>query len=284
MIPTVTLGWLDGALEVPAADQYLRSAIESSGEYSGAEYDLYQALLRPGDVALDVGSNIGVFAIGMARAVGRTGRVLAFEPQPLIFDILSRNLALNRIANVEAHRAMVAEADGTGEFVDLQSLPDDLLFNFGAMGVHSRVRNRFGAMVPTPVRSVDGFALDRCAFIKVDAEGAEERVLAGAAETVERCRPILSLECDRPDGKSPWVDGLLAADYRLWRFRGSNLREPNPRGRPIADLPNPSILMVLAVPSERAGVLDDLDTARLQPLPDRETLERLSKQILRAAT
>ena len=78
MIKTVELGWRFGTIELPAQDRYIRPAIEITGEYSGGEIDLYQALLNPGDTALDVGANIGVFSIAMGLAVGETGKVIAF--------------------------------------------------------------------------------------------------------------------------------------------------------------------------------------------------------------
>ena len=56
MVPTTALDWRFGHIEVPAADRYIRHALELTGEYSGDEIDPYQVLLRPGDVALDIGA------------------------------------------------------------------------------------------------------------------------------------------------------------------------------------------------------------------------------------
>ncbi|MDG2284030.1 MAG: FkbM family methyltransferase, partial [Alphaproteobacteria bacterium] len=92
MIKTIELDWRFGRIELPAQDRYIRPAIKITGEYSGGEIDLYQALLNPGDTALDVGANISVFTIAMGLAVGGFGKVIAFEPQPPIFDILRRNI------------------------------------------------------------------------------------------------------------------------------------------------------------------------------------------------
>lgn len=280
MIETIELPWRLGTIEVPVPDRYIRPAIEITGEYSGHEFDLYQALLQPGDLAVDVGANIGVFAIAMGQAVGETGRVLAFEPQPLIFGILTRNLARHGLDRVEAHRAIVSEVEGVGQFADVRTLPEGRKVNFGTIGVTSRIMPEYGGMAPTPVLTLDGFELARCDLIKIDVEGAEEAVLRGAAATIARCRPILSLECDRPNAASPWVDGFLAAGYSLWRFRGTNLRAPNPKGVPIDGVANYTSIMALAVPPERNDVLRRIDHQRLQPIDSRETLERLSRNIV----
>jgi FkbM family methyltransferase len=282
MIKTVELGWRFGTIELPAQDRYIRPAIEITGEYSGGEIDLYQALLNPGDTALDVGANIGVFSIAMGLAVGETGKVIAFEPQPPIFDILRRNIDRCGLAHVEAQRVIVAERDGDGAFVGVTHLPDGKQLNFGAINVDSRVRDGFGDLVPTPMRTIDSLDLERCDFIKIDVEGGEPAVLEGASATLARLRPILCLECDQPNAVSPWVDDLLAADYRLWRFRGRNMRIPNPKGV-TTGLSDISIIMVLAIPAENLKNIDEKDLADLRPITSRAELEKFSRHITRAA-
>lgn len=279
MIGTIELSWRFGSIEVPSADRYIRPAIEATGEFSGAEIDLYRSLLAVGDVAVDVGANVGVFTTAMGLSVGGTGRVFAFEPQPPIFEILRRNIARLGLENVEARRAIVAEVAGQGEFARVDQVPEGAVLNFGAFGVGSRIAGEYGRMVATEVCRIDDLDLDRCDFVKIDAEGSEASVLRGSRQIIARCRPILSIECDRPDAESPWADDLLGAGYRLWRFLGRNLREPNPNGAAIAGLPNFLVIMVLAIPQERAGRLQKVDLSRVQRVESRAALEAMSRQI-----
>lgn len=279
MIETVELAWRFGTIEVAAPDRYIRPAIELTGEYSGDEIDLYQALLRPGDVAVDVGANIGVLSIAMGRAVGPTGRLLAFEPQRLVFDILNRNLARHGLDRAETHRAILAEQDGDGAFADLEQLPEGRKVNFGSFSVRSRIQPEYGSMVPTPIRSLDSFGLERCDFIKIDVEGAEGAVLQGASATIARARPVLSVECDRPNATYLWVDAFLRAGYKLWRFRGRNMRVTAARRSVLVGVPNYTTYMVLAVPRERVELLERTDQSRLQRIDDRETLEALTRAL-----
>lgn len=281
MIPSVTLTWRFGDLDLPADDQYIRQAIELTGEYSGAEIDLYQAILRPGDVALDVGANVGIFSVAIGRAVGPSGRVLAFEPQPPIFEILRRNLATNGLRQVDARRAIVAATDGDGEFVDLHSLPTGRPFNFGGVDLTSRAFSAYGSTVATPMHRIDSLGLERCDFVKVDVEGAETAVVAGALRTIEACRPVLSVECDQPDRMAGVVDALLSRGYRLWRFRGFNMREPNPKGAKLSGVRPISILMLLAVPEERLDRIDAVDRSALRAVDDRAAFEEMSRGIVR---
>ncbi|EDP66297.1 SAM-dependent methyltransferase [alpha proteobacterium BAL199] len=283
MIGSVELDWRFGTIEVPAPDRYIRQAIQITGEYSGAEIDLYQALLRPSDVAIDVGANVGVFSIAIGQSVGPSGRVLAFEPQPPIYEFLKRNISRSELEHVQMIRAIVARRDGVAEFIDVQTLPEGEEVNFGGLGVHSSIRRRFGRFVPTDVRCIDGMALDRCDFIKIDAEGTEGAVVVGATATIARCRPVVSFECDRPDVAGPLVDTFLAAGYRLWRFRGSNMRVPNPKGAILRGFPNISILMLLAVPDERLDRLAAADMSTLRTVDSRQTFDRLSQGIVKDA-
>lgn len=280
MIATTELEWRFGTIELPAADRYIRAAIDLTGEYSGAEIDLYQSLLRPGDVAVDVGANVGVFSIAMGLAVGPAGQVIAFEPQPPIFGILERNLARHGLDNVKPHRSIVSDRIGTASFVDIRSLPKGKILNFGAIGTGSRINSDYGDLVATPMTSIDALELERCSLIKIDVEGAEEAVIAAARVTIERCRPIVSLECDRPNAELHWIDGLLAADYRLWRFRAPILRAPNPKSASIDGQPVLTSIMVVAVPGERRAELPDLPAPAFQALDGREHLERLSRGIV----
>lgn len=281
MIGSTELEWRLGTIEVPINDRYIREAIELTGEYSGREMDVYAALLQPGDVALDVGANVGVFTIAMGRAVGAGGRVLAFEPQPAIAGMLARNVARHGLAHVEVRREIVAAATGDGMFADIVSLPQDRPVNFGAIGLHTRIPEEYGDMVPTAATTVDALGLERCALIKVDVEGAEAAVVRGASETIRRCRPVLSIECDRPGAALPWVDDLLAADYRLWRFRGSVVRNGNPKGAPVDHLPVVSILMLMAVPRESPLDLRAAEGPSFLPISSRAQLERLSRAVVR---
>ena len=81
-------------------DAYIGRSLDVYGEYSEGEIDLFRQLLRPGDVAIDVGANIGALTVAMARLVQPGGAIVAFEPQRAIFDILCDNLRLNGLANV----------------------------------------------------------------------------------------------------------------------------------------------------------------------------------------
>src|SRR5438094_750470 len=72
-----------------------------------------ESLVHPGDVAVDVGANIGYHTLIFARAVGERGRVFAYEPDPDNFRLLRRNVELNGYRNVRPFQAAVSDRSGT---------------------------------------------------------------------------------------------------------------------------------------------------------------------------
>jgi len=93
-------------------DIYIGRAIEKYGESSALEMTLFEDLCRPGNAIIEVGANNGAHTVGFSRVVGPQGRVLAFEPQRLVFQTLCANIALNSLTNVDCYWAAVGAHEG----------------------------------------------------------------------------------------------------------------------------------------------------------------------------
>src|SRR5262249_54417426 len=152
-----------------------------------------QQLTRPGMTVLEVGANIGVFTVPLARFV-HPGRVIAFEPQRIMYQILCGNLALNAIDNVVAHNSAAGRSTGS---ITVPSVDYTKLGNFGAV---SLTGSRQGDIVP--LVTIDSLVLPSCHLIKIDVQGMELDVLEGATSTLQQFRPLLYVENDQPE-KSP---------------------------------------------------------------------------------
>jgi len=97
-----------GAMVSNPKDSYVGRSLDFCGEFSNGEVLLFEQVLRPGEIVVEVGSNVGAHTVPLAKAVGPTGRVFAFEPQRVLFQTICANLALNSITNVVATNAAAA--------------------------------------------------------------------------------------------------------------------------------------------------------------------------------
>jgi FkbM family methyltransferase len=158
-------------------DAYIGRSLDVYGEYSEGEIALFRQLLRPADVAVDVGANIGALTIGMARLVQPQGMVHAFEPQRAIFELLSNNIRLNGLTNVTAHRRAVGSERGT---IRVPPLDYAATNNFGGVALGAAE----GEAVE--VVTIDDLGLTRLRLLKVDVEGMESEVVTGARTTIAR--------------------------------------------------------------------------------------------------
>ncbi|RFU45842.1 FkbM family methyltransferase [Paraburkholderia sp. DHOC27] len=193
-------------------DFYLGRALIEYGECCELESAvLRQLLVRPG-VIVEVGANIGVHTIALARQALQQRQVLvAFEPQPVIFQNLCANLAANGITNVLAWPYACGNDIGTLYFEQ----PDyEAPGNFGAVAM--RAEPGAGTLPVPCVRLDDALRNHTVSLIKVDVEGFELAALQGAEQTLARCRPTLYVENDRLDQSQALIEWLWSKDYRLW--------------------------------------------------------------------
>ena len=189
-------------------DTYVGRSIEQYGEYGEAEAGLLKQICQPNDIVVEVGANIGSLTVPMARAVGNRGLVLAFEPQPIVFQTLCGNLALNSLTNVRCFRSAVGAEGG---HVFIPGIRYDKEGNFGGVSVDGFDK---GFKVPK-VTLDETLDIPRCKMIKIDVEGMEAEVITGAAETIKKFRPALYVENDRKEKSPQLIELLWSMDYKL---------------------------------------------------------------------
>jgi FkbM family methyltransferase len=133
---------------------------------------LFERILRPNQVAVDAGANVGYFTLLYAQTVGPGGHVYAFEPHPTNYWILQRNIELNGYRNVTAVQAVVADQPGTARlFLSPNNEGDHRAYDPGDAR----------SSVPVPQVTLDNYlAGRRVDFIKTDLQGYEARALRGA--------------------------------------------------------------------------------------------------------
>lgn len=197
-----------GRMLVNRHDVYIGRSLIELGEFSEGEVDLFRQVLPPGGVVVEAGANMGAHTVPLARLVGPAGRVFAFEPQRIIFQLLCANVALNSLTNVQTYWSAVGDVEGELLVPEMDYARAN---NFGGLGLEGRTSGE-----KVPLRTIDSLQLARLNLLKADVEGMEQAVLAGARQTIERCRPLLYVENDRTDKSAQLLALVKGSGYRAF--------------------------------------------------------------------
>lgn len=234
----------DGYFLYNQHDVYIGRSIEAYGEFSGIEGEFLASLLHEGDVVIEVGANIGAHSVGIAKKIGSTGRLLAFEPQRLAFQLLCANVALNNLTNVECFWMACGERPGT---VIVPELDPDRINNFGGVSLADGHPGR-----PVPCAALDAFGnVERLRLIKADVEGMEADVLRGARTIIHTSRPLLYVENDRPKKSAELISLIHEFGYDAYWHLPPMYRPDNFRKNPKNLFPNTASLNLFGIPRER---------------------------------
>ena len=222
------------------------------GSFEPNEFAFLDRLLKPGMVFVDVGANDGYYTLFAAKRVGASGRVVAVEPSSRERGHLERNLARNGIANVQIVPAALGAAAGHA----------DLHLAHGAHTGHNTLGSfAHDDVVPAriervPLETLDAVvsrhALAQVDVVKIDVEGGEANVIAGARKLLTSLRPVLMMELNgsalEAQGSSEAsLLAMLQGDlgYEILAFSSkSGLVERHSNGAPLS-------ANFVAVPRER---------------------------------
>lgn len=183
--------WTGGYVLTDAGElAFVPAPLDARGErllfYGFAAPQTALAFAPPDGVAIDVGANLGEWSVPLARAVGRAGRVLCIEPNPAVAAALAATLRSNNLAQAEILPVALSASDAQGK----------LLIEAHDTGLSRLSPSETGIAVP--LRRLDSivaeYGLARLDLVKIDVEGHERQVLAGAAESLRRFRPAIIFE------------------------------------------------------------------------------------------
>ena len=153
-----------------------------------------------GVVAVDCGANIGVRTVEWSKGMTGWGTVVAIEAQQRIYYALAGNITINNCFNAHAIYAAAGAQEGTLRIPAPNYLTPS---SFGSLELRQSAKNEFiGQQIDysdsklTAVRmlTIDGLGFNRLDLLKIDVEGMELEVLAGAKNTVQRFLPIIIVE------------------------------------------------------------------------------------------
>lgn len=243
-----------GIMTFLANDLYIGGALAKYGEYSELEVQFLCKIVLPGHIVVDAGANIGCITIPLARKVGPSGRVFAYEPQRIIHQMLCTNIILSGLQNVIAkNEALEWEVDEIG----VPTVNYDALGNFGDVRM-----SREESLETVRCSTIDDLRLSHCRLIKIDVQGMEDRVLTGAKSTIETCRPFLYVENDDLDNPDRLPTTIRELRYDTYWHRPLAFNQDNYAKETENIFTNIVSLNVLGVPHEyRDKVKVDLERA-----------------------
>jgi FkbM family methyltransferase len=184
-------------------------------------------LVAAGGVVLDIGANIGAHTLHLAKLVGPTGRVLAFEPTDFAFRKLQRNIELNSplAKRITAYNCFLAAKDG-------DALPDSIYSSWPLISESELHAKHLGRAMPTrsaSTRSVDSVVSEAgdpsIQLVKLDVDGFECEILRGAAKLLSVQKPVFVMELapyvlkERGASLAELLSLLTSNGYRLYNER-----------------------------------------------------------------
>jgi FkbM family methyltransferase len=177
-------------------DEGIDFSIWLLGSFEPTTANACARLVKPGDTVLDIGANIGAHSLLLSRLVGAGGKVICFEPTDYAFTKLQSNVRANPelAARMQLMQVALVEEDGA-------TAPSDLYSSWPLQrgkDLHAAHQGRLmstgGAQAMTLDSALQGLALSRVDFIKLDIDGFEAKMLRGAGAVLARWHPTIVME------------------------------------------------------------------------------------------
>ncbi|MCA9909454.1 MAG: FkbM family methyltransferase [Anaerolineae bacterium] len=197
-----------------------------SGVYQPALANVLRQYVGSGAYCLDIGANLGYFALDFARRAGAAGRVAAFEANPTLAEALAAQARLNGFDHLRVHKRAVFETSGQALTFYISTHPGKSSLDAALAGTTTRE-------ITVETVAIDDFiqaqGWTRLPAIKCDVEGADAPALLGAQASILRYRPFIAFEFSASTAPN-LIDQLRTlfaqANYRLELLHLSGKRQP----------------------------------------------------------
>jgi len=191
-------------------DKYVGRSIEQYGEFSQLEIELFEQICKKGDTVVEVGANIGTHTQFFSNCVGENGKVLAFEPQRIIFQTLCANIALNSMTNVYTYQMALGSKESK---LFIPPVNYSEIGNFGGISLENVQKGE-----KVSQKRLDSFLdeIETLKLLKIDVEGMEEGVLKGSKKIINKFKPLLYIENDRQEKSESLIKYIKSLGYELY--------------------------------------------------------------------
>lgn len=238
----IILSWNGIRLAFDFSQTFCRAEgiLSLGGNPEQEDFDYIASLIKPGDVVMDVGANVGLVSILLLKAEPELERIYAFEPLPDTFAKMKHNLLLNGLPK-KINPVNVGMSDKQGSFdfflpgeneaASMQPNMDEFYMQESVDGRYTGVKKMY--KVQCKVTTLDEFVaennIDRVNFIKIDVEGNEKNVLLGGINLLKRYHPVIYTEMLRKHaarfGYHPneIIDYMKSLDYGCYSYQNGKL-------------------------------------------------------------
>ncbi len=217
----LTVRLVDGTLiSVPDSLELLSAyVLREQGDWFEEEINFLRRLIQPGQRVIDIGANYGVYALSLARRVGSTGAVWAFEPASDTASHLAASIAANATPWLCLQRQALSDHEGTAW---LRTPGQSELNSLAPGGPHgSPPSDGQGEAVPVTTLDacMDAFGWQDVDLVKIDAEGEEQRILEGGRRFFRETSPLVMFEIkEGAQLHLELVERFHALGYRCFRL------------------------------------------------------------------
>ena len=197
-------------------DEYISRSIMMMGEWEPHIRTILSKFVKPGMHVMDIGANIGTHTLLISKLVGDEGKVYAFEPCKLNHDILFQNLVINKCKNTVLYKYGLGEKKSE-MYIESRWTQSQKKDNYGAVTLQQSSTSLEDECIS--ILSLDDLELEKLDFIKIDAEGMEDKILLGGKQTLTKCKPVFIIEIHSQD--VPRVKQLVEnLNYKLHQIGG----------------------------------------------------------------
>lgn len=191
--------------------------------------EFFKKFLSEGDLAIDIGANIGIMTVQMAIATGKQGMTIGFDPNPYVYEILTENIKLNPdITNIVIHNLAITEEEQ--EFYYHSS---EASFNNGGISMNEVSRHgKFSLKTKVKGVNLEAFLkaqypdnINNLKLIKIDTEGYDKEIIRSILNLLKQYKPVVISECfgkSKPEERFEQFNLLKSAGYSLYYFTDFN--------------------------------------------------------------
>jgi len=192
-------------------DDPIGACLRHYGEWAQQEINLFDLFLTESSTIADVGANIGTHSVYFSKKANK-GRVISFEPQIYIFELLCANLLMNGCYNVVPVNAGVSNKVDSQRMVNFNPFVDNKV-NYGEFKINDNTDKGILTNIVPLDKYIKSYNFD---LIKLDVEGHEVEVIEGAKKIISKQKPTIYVEYNSNTGNQHLLDLLKKSGYRCY--------------------------------------------------------------------